>query len=115
MEPNKLKAPVQLIPSGSQMRQETRLGCVNVFLGVFFALLALVLLAWGICFMEHIGHEQRIIDGIATKAKETNDLDAKYGVTDPEGELRETANLVELQKAAKNSQYDPFWFLDGAP
>ena len=115
MEPNKLKAPIQLSPSHYQIRQKSRLGCVSVFLGVFFALLALLLLVWGICFMEHVGHEQRIIDGVEAKAKETHDLDAKYGVTDPEEELRQTTNLMELQKAAKNSQYDPFWFLDGAP
>ncbi len=82
---------------------------------MFSALLALVLLVWGICFIQHIGHEQRIIDGIAAKAKETSEMNTKYGVTDPEGELRETTNLMELQQAAKNRQYDPFWFIDGSP
>jgi hypothetical protein len=119
MEHRKLNAPVKLsVPLGRNLGSSggAPLGCVSVFLGVFGALAALLFLAWGVCFMAHIGHEQTLIQNVAAKVKDIKKTPPD-GLTDTEieGQIQEITQLVSLDAAAKKSMYDPFWFLDDAP
>lgn len=84
MEHRKLNAPVKLsAPLGRNLghSEGSSFGCVSVFLGVFGALAALLFLAWGVCFMAHIGHEQTLIQNVSARVKEI-DKTAPEGLTE---------------------------------
>jgi hypothetical protein len=85
-------------------------------LGVFSAIFALLILAWGFFFVAHIGHEEIIIRNIDVRVKEMSQTPSSgLGEMALESQMQELATLMALDSAARKSMYDPFWFLDNAP
>jgi hypothetical protein len=91
-------------------------GCVSTFFGVFFGLLAVIGIAWGVTFRAHIQHEQRIIDGLKSRLAQMQSV-PPAGLSDDElsSQSSELTQMIALDSAAHRSQYDPFWFIDGSP
>jgi len=66
--------------------------------------------------VEHIGREQNIIDGIVKRTDEIKRVTpAGLSDSDLSSQEAELTQLIALDSAARSSQYDPLWFVDGSP
>lgn len=83
-------------------------GCMTIFV--------LGGLIWGVCLIAHIGNEQNIIDHVIQRTDEIKRVPPE-ALTDSDlvSQEAELNQLVALDSAARRSQYDPLWFLNGSP
>ena len=67
---------------------------------MFFGILAVLLLIWGLAFVAHIGHEDIVIKAIDQRTKEMDSIPATdLDQVQLESNLREIPRLMELKQA----------------
>ena len=89
---------------------------MSVLLGVFAAIAVTVIFLWAVCFMAHIGHEGIVMKAVDEKVREMSSIPASIQDSDQlESNLRKIPELMEMKQAARQSQYDPLWFLGDSP
>jgi hypothetical protein len=118
--PHPNRPPVQLQGRAHNPYQKSRRnssgGFFRSFLGVFFGLLAVIGVLWAIAFYAHIQREQRVIDGLKARIAEITKVPANaLSDADLASQSTEIPQLIALDGAAHQSQYDPLWFINGAP